>query len=230
MVLVFDLDDTLYDESSYVRSGFQFVAEYLEQTYQIPASASYQLMLEKLKSGRGRIFDDLLLQFGIINKKLVKKCVSIYRRHQPEISLYPEADDCLHRLQHYPQYIVTDGNKVVQANKIKALKLEHRFKFCYITHRYGIKNAKPSPYCFQKICEREKVTPKEVVYIADNPYKDFVGIKPLGFKTVRVMKGQYKAIELPEEFEASYRLDSLQELTEDFVLMLRSKTQSFRQD
>jgi len=217
MVLVFDLDDTLYEELTFVKSGFKAVAVYLNDQYSIPVETGFEFMFQKLPLGRGRIFDDLLTHHGIYKKDLVRKCVSIYRLHRPEISLYPEADACLERFRDYPLYIVTDGNKLVQEIKIRALGLDKRVKFAYITHRYGIKNAKPSPYCFLKICQREKVTPKEVVYIADNPYKDFVGIKPLGFKTIRMMTGNYKNEELEKKFEAEYRLNSFSELTENFI-------------
>lgn len=215
MVLVFDLDDTLYEELTFVKSGFRAVALYLNEHYSIPIQTGLEFMLGKLSSGRGRIFDDLLIHHEIFTKDLVRKCVSTYRLHRPKISLYPEADACLDRFGNYPIYIVTDGNKMVQENKIKALGLDQRVKFCYITHRYGIKNAKPSPYCFQKICQREKVTPKEVVYIADNPHKDFVGIKPLGFKTIRVLQGQYRQLVLGKDYEAAHQIGSLGELNED---------------
>lgn len=214
MVLVFDLDDTLYDETTFVSSGFQAVARYLLEKYRLPREAALALMMKQVSLGRGRVFDDLLIRYGIYSKKLVKKCLSLYRLHQPAITLYPEADACLKRFSDYPKYIVTDGNKLVQGNKIKALGLEQRVKFCYITHRYGIKNAKPSPYCFQKICEREKVRPQEVIYVGDNPGKDFVGIKPLGYQTIRVRQGQYKEVSKPPEFEADFRIKSLAELDE----------------
>lgn len=224
MILVFDLDDTLYEELTFVKSGFRAVARYLSEQFSVPVQTGLEFMLEKLSSGRGRIFDDLLINYGIYKKNLVRKCVSIYRLHRPEITLYPEADACLERFRDYPLYIVTDGNKVVQQNKIKALGLDQRVKFCYITHRYGIKNAKPAPYCFLKICEREKVTPKEVVYIADNPHKDFVGIKPLGFKTIRVLQGAYREIRLSCDYEADNRIGALDELTEDFLATISAHT------
>lgn len=223
MILVFDLDDTLYEELTFVKSGFRAVAQYLNKQYSIPVQTGLEFMIAKLSSGRGRIFDDLLIHHGIYKKDLVRKCISIYRLHQPEIKLYPEADACLERFRNYPLYIVTDGNKVVQKNKIKALGLEGRVKFVFITHRYGIKNAKPSPYCFLKICEREKVTPKEVVYIADNPHKDFVGIKPLGFKTIRILQGHYKNITLPVTHEADGKIQSLHEINEDLFNRLDEK-------
>ncbi|VBB05512.1 Hypothetical protein LUCI_0722 [Lucifera butyrica] len=216
-VVVFDLDDTLYDELTYVRSGFRAVAQFLQRSWNLPAEPCYQRLVMRLAGGRGSIFDDVLQEFGVYSRKNVRQCLSVYRRHQPEICLFPAAEDCLRWLAPFPLYIVTDGNKLVQHNKIIALGLKERVRHCYITHRYGIKNAKPSPYCFWKICEREQVDPGQVIYVADNPRKDFVGIKPLGFKTVRILQGQYKDLVLEERFEARWRIQSLTGLTPEFL-------------
>jgi putative hydrolase of the HAD superfamily len=135
--------------------------------------------------------------------------VSVYRGHKPDISLYQEAADCLDRIVSVPVYVVTDGHKTVQRSKLQALGLYDRVKFCFITYRYGIKNSKPSPYCFLKICAREKTTPDKVVYVGDNPHKDFVGIKPYGFKTIRVLTGQYSEVQESSEFEAHIKVSSL---------------------
>lgn len=216
MILVFDLDDTLYDELTYVRSGFRAVAGFLAQTHAIPAEIGFSWMWEQLAGGRGQIFDQLLQHYNIYSKKLTRQCVSVYRSHQPEIKLSPEAERCLERFKEFPKYLVTDGNKLVQQHKIEALGISHYFKHCYVTHRYGVENSKPSPYCFLAICEREKVRPDQVVYIADNPRKDFVGIKPLGFKTIRLRQGQHREMEFPGEYEAGWQIKSLDEIMEEF--------------
>jgi putative hydrolase of the HAD superfamily len=225
MILVFDLDDTLYDELTFVHSGFQAVARFLEAKEAIPARAGFDYLWRALPEGRGRLFDQLLSEYGLYSQKGVAACISVYRGHSPAIQLDPDAEACLTRFASFPKYLVTDGNKLTQRNKIKALGLKSRFKHCYVTHCYGIKRAKPSPYCFQKICEREKVRPEQVVYIGDNPHKDFVGIKPLGFKTVRIMKGLHKTVEKPPEYEAAARIKSLNELTKEFLneLEIRSR-------
>ncbi|MBD1381927.1 HAD family hydrolase [Metabacillus arenae] len=220
-VLVFDLDDTLYDEKTFVFSGFRAVCDYLEKNFDIPKKESYPLMVEDLnENGRGHIFDNTLKKFNIYSKSIVEKCVTIYRTHQPTITIDPEADKCLTRFSKFPKYIVTDGNKMVQYNKLKALELFNRVKFCFITHRYGIKHAKPSPYCFNKICHIENVKPDQVVYVGDNPNKDFIGIKPLGFKTIRLKKGNYADINLSPAHEANYAIHSLNELTEALIKKL----------
>ncbi|GIP19114.1 haloacid dehalogenase [Paenibacillus montaniterrae] len=213
-VIVFDLDDTLYDEYEYVKSGFQAVSEYLWREFGFDTNETYNRMWNSLKcEGRGTIFDGLLKYFGITQRKYVKKCLSVYRLHQPEIILPKESNEILRQLhKKVPLYLVTDGNKVVQANKIYALRLEMYMKKCYITYRYGHAKSKPSPYCFQLIAKSEGVSTADIVYIGDNPKKDFVGIKPLGFRTIRVMTGQHSQVEMPIQYEAELRINHISDL------------------
>src|SRR3954466_8647160 len=168
MILVFDLDDTLYNELTYVQSGFKAVASYLNKQFSINKKKVADELMAELENGRGSIFDNVLKKNSLFSKKLVKQCITVYRLHEPAIQLSTSGKKCLVRFKNYPLYIVTDGNKVVQHNKIKALKVDKLVKHYYITHRYGVHNAKPSIHCFMKICEREHVNPDQVVYIADN--------------------------------------------------------------
>lgn len=214
-IIAFDLDDTLYDELTFVHSGFRAVSDFLFQEKQIPADLSINKMSCLLKNGRGKIFDDMLHSFDVFSKGLVKKCITTYRLHQPKIALYPEADECLDRLRNNSIYIVTDGHKIVQRNKVYALNLMNRVTKVMPTHQYGRCYEKPSAYCFEKICKLESIPFNQLVYIGDNPYKDFVGIKPLGIHTIRVRTGQYKNIKKDSSFEAEITIDSLKELTEN---------------
>jgi putative hydrolase of the HAD superfamily len=85
---------------------------------------------------------------------------------------------------------------------------------CFFTFAHGLHRRKPSPYCFEKICQMERVPPSSVVYIADNPHKDFVGIKPLGFQTIRVLTGPYRFDQVDEPYEAHLTIPNLQALNE----------------
>lgn len=216
-VLVFDLDDTLYPEIEFVKSGFKAVADFLNKNFGISGSEAFVLMNAELKNGRGAIFDKVLKNFGIESKRLVNQSVSVYRKHSPDIALSPDAIRCLNRFKAYPKYLVTDGNKIVQGNKVKVLGLNKIMNHCFITHRYGVHNSKPSPYCFLKICARESVAPSNVLYIGDNPNKDFVGIKPLGFRTVRILKGPFKDSVFEEVNNADQIIHNLDEITEEFI-------------
>jgi putative hydrolase of the HAD superfamily len=215
MIIVFDLDDTLYEEITYVRSGFKAVADYLSMIYKIDTSEKiYAELVQVLqKQGRGKVFDAVLRKYNISNKKNIRKCLSVYRVHHPKISLSKAGRACLERFKNYPKYLVTDGNKVVQSKKIKVLKIDKYFKKMMPTHNYGVQNSKPSNYCFYKILQWEKAKPKDLVYIGDNPKKDFVNLKKDGFKTVRVLTGEHKEVKMPLQYQADFRIHTLDELT-----------------
>ena len=212
-VLVFDLDDTLYPELSYVHSGFRAVATFLSPLLGMPAETlAAGMVAEEAAQGRGQIFDNVLRQHGRWSKMLVAACLRTYRQHRPELTLYPDAERCLARFAHWPLYLVTDGHKEVQARKVAALGLAGRVRHAYLTNRYGRHRAKPDPHVFGLICRRENVPPGEVVYVGDNPRKDFVGIKPLGFQTVRILRGNYANVTADAAHEADRRIHSLDEL------------------
>ncbi|MCX7955041.1 MAG: HAD family hydrolase [Bacteroidales bacterium] len=209
MIFVFDLDDTLYEELSFIKSGFKSVANYLSSKYRLPQDRVFHRLLEIFEQyGRGNTFDVLLSELGYYSKKEVLKCIKIYRYHPPNIKLYEDSEYFLKKLSNEKIYVVTDGNKYVQLNKAKYLGLNKYVKKIIPTRIYGIKYEKPSPFVFFKIAEWEKVTPANVVYFGDNPYKDFVGIKKHGFKTIRVLKGQYKNVYLTPEYEAHLKIES----------------------
>jgi len=219
-VVVFDLDDTLYEELTFVRSGFRAAAQFLSEVLEVPEQELFDRMWDVLmRDGRGAVFDTVVAHYrGKPVKGLVRRAISVYRLHKPDIALLPDAEDVLERLKRagMPVYIVTDGNKRVQESKIKALGLAERVKDVFVTHRFGIRHAKPSPYCFLKIRDRERVSPREIVYVGDNPHKDFVGIKPLGFRTIRIRRGNWQGTVMPAEYEADVSIDDLREIFDVF--------------
>lgn len=228
-VFIFDLDDTLYDERTYVASGFRAVAAWLAERYPVDATECLRQMDAHLaRFGRGAIFDAVLRSYGIYSRRLVAQCVNVYRAHIPELALLPDAAACLARLQDQPIYIVTDGNKHVQQRKLQALGLYNGYgiRKCYITRRYGIRNEKPSPYCFLQICRTERVTPDQAVYIGDNPHKDFVGIRPLGFRTIRIRRGAYEDVEPTPEYDADRTIDTLDQMNESLLAEIFSSKQA----
>ena len=204
-----------------MKSGFKEVSKFLSKEISLSNTFIYEDLLKiENEHGRGQVFNIFLKRQNVFNKTLVKNCVSIYRLHQPSINLNADAIQCLARLSHLPMYIVTDGNKVVQRKKIRALGVDRLVKKVYVTHQYGIRYSKPSPYCFLRIARIENVHPKEVFYIADNPKKDFVGIKPLGFRTIRILQGMFKNEIADESRDALYTIKSLDELDQNLLKRL----------
>lgn len=207
MVLIFDLDDTLYEEITYVKSGFRAVARWLESEFAWDEELSYRYLRTVLEAeGRGRVFDRLLQRHGRYSTALVQKCVEVYRHHRPLIQLSPAAQDLFPKLVRMPLYLVTDGHKLVQAYKVAALGIHYRFRKVYLTHRYGLRSAKPALTCFERIRTRERCRWGEMVHVGDNPAKDFVNLTPLGVRTIRVLTGAHRDVEARPGYEATYRI------------------------
>ena len=203
MIVAFDLDDTLYPEESFVRSGFRAVARALHERWGVPEQAAFDAMWASLeRNGRGRQFDDAVDSLGLRGRQSVRELIAIYRHHSPEISLPAQSRAVLEALRPRPLYVVTDGHKVVQQNKIDALGMAPFLRHAYITHRYGIHNRKPSVRVFELMMRRERCGAGDIVYIGDDPSKDFRGIKPLGVHTIRVATGRHAGVVVPAAEDA----------------------------
>ena len=212
MIPIFDLDDTLYSERSFVESGFFAVSKELERIFGWSTVEIFNEMIFLLsKYGRGTVFDKILSKRNKLTKKNIKHCLNIYRYHKPNISLDKTAQMILESMRYRP-YLVTDGNKLVQANKVRSLNIEKYFQEIYITHRFGIKNAKPSTYCFELIKKKEKQDWSDMFYVGDNPNKDFVNLNLIGVKTIRIRQGDYAKTVARKGFDANYHIDTLEQL------------------
>ncbi len=219
MILVFDLDDTLYDEMTFVKSGFRAVAAYGQREWGWDAEESNKVMLDILgREGRGAVFDRWLALHCSVGAGRVRECVGVYRHHRPDIRLLDISIQLLRSLKSDHQlYIVTDGHKGVQANKIAALDAERRVVKAYITHRYGVRHAKPSTYCFELIKKKESCHWSDMAYIGDNPAKDFVNLNPLGVHTIRVLTGSHRNVCAKAGYDARHTIPSL----EHFLAILK---------
>ena len=214
MILIFDLDDTLYDEATFVDSGLAAVARHGELAWGWQATTSLHVLRTVLKrEGRGKVFDRWLEAHGRWSRTRVAECVRVYRHHLPSLSLLPSARRMLDRYgPRAPLYLVTDGHKIVQRNKVDALALWSRFRRVLISHRFGVAAAKPATLCFERIRAAERCHWMDMVYVADNPAKDFVALNPLGVLTVRVLTGCHAAVSAQEGYDAAVTISNLDEL------------------
>lgn len=210
MIPIFDLDDTLYDELTYVHSGFRAVAKWASDTLGIDEHSSIEKLVTLLeREGRGRIFNTWLDGRGS-----VRDALRVYRHHVPAIELFDSARTVLGLLSPRALYLVTDGHKVVQGRKVEALGIRSLFRHTYLTHRYGIASAKPSTRCFSLIRQRECCEWDQMIYVGDNPAKDFVNLNPLGVHTIRVLTGQHRLAVARPGFDARHTIESLDQLPE----------------
>jgi len=217
--LLFDLDDTLYDEKQFVKSGFIEVAEFVEDKLKIDKDFFYKILIDIFNGGsRGNIFNLALEKVNIVSDEdIISSMVKIYRGHNPNIRLEEDVKSLIIKLKEiYSLGIVTDGYFKVQKKKVQVLKLEELFDSIIYTDEYGREYWKPNVFGYKLALERFQIVPGEAVYIGDNPYKDFIGAKKIGISTVRVknQNREYSNVKLNKEYEADYEIKELHEILE----------------
>jgi len=201
--VVFDLDDTLYDEIEYCKSGFAAVAEFLANlpeaaaadTPTAPAFAEtrriFATFWKQFTAGnRTKTFNAALDKLGInYDDNLIGELVEVYRNHVPKIALPQDSKDVLCQLNtKYTLALLTDGFLPAQRLKVQALGMEKYFKCVVYTEQLGRNCWKPSPAGFEKLTQIFKATPENMAYVADNEKKDFIAPNKLGFLTIQIIR------------------------------------------
>lgn len=206
MVIVFDLDDTLYDEVEFVKSGFKEISKYLDN------DEYYDFMFEAFaKDGSRKVFNDLINKFNLDIP--LQKLIEIYRFHQPNIILPTESLELLKFSQSYNTALISDGYYLMQENKFKALKLDDYINYPIFTDFYHTKKPELKP--FQMVMEKFKGE-TSFVYISDNPKKDFIAPNNLDWKSIRYKNpiGIYREYSSDATYEVDNRVEIINILKE----------------
>lgn len=185
-MIVLDLDDTLYLECDYVRSGFHAVDHWLKIHRSIDDFFGDAWSL--FESGKRRtIFNMVLESRGLFDADLVKELVDVYRSHMPLITLEQDAGEFLRNRHKEELALITDGPAVTQWSKIKALNIEKYVGTIIVTDDLGPDYSKPNPEAFKRV--QGSLPGSACVYIADNPRKDFIAPVSLGWMpSIRVRR------------------------------------------
>ena len=175
---VFDLDDTLYPERDYVRSGFAAAAALFPETEDMEAR-----LWAAFEAGKPA-FDTALAAAGQESHKA--EALAAYRAHAPAIRLYPGAEAMLRRLRKKMKLaVLTDGRPEGQRAKIAALGLEGLFDEILITDELGgPEYRKPCPLGFERLAEVLGTDLSRMAYVGDNIAKDFIAPEALGMRCV----------------------------------------------
>lgn len=208
--VVFDIDDTLYLERDYVRSGFRSVGMWVEECLEV--SGFFAEAWGLFEAGHRRtVFDESLRSLGVDPEpSLVAKLVSVYRGHEPEIALLPDAASCLEALAPRRRIAaVTDGPLESQRRKAGALRLSPRLDPIVFTASLDPAFGKPSPEPFKLVQEETAVPGERCAYVADNPVKDFGGPAALGWRTVRVRRPGGLHVEVPSGDDVDVEIGDL---------------------
>jgi len=217
--IVFDLDDTLYLEEDFVRSGFGAVAHFVSSKFGIDRSMCLDELVRLHDEGvRRNTFDVWKELLNVAEDQSTEELVNVYRHHVPNITPFPLVIDllCSLRTTNYKVGLITDGYRDTQALKVKALDIACYFDAIVLSDVYGRENWKPAPLPYLEVLKSLFVEPADSVYVGDNPKKDFLGARGVGMKSIRIRheRGIYSALE-PETNGArpDVELQSLHHLT-----------------
>ena len=114
--------------------------------------------------------------------------------------------------------LVTDGEEELQSKKIAALGIAPRFKSLVITGALGGGREfwKPHPKPFETVAAGLPMDGRRLVYVGDNPSKDFVSPNAMGWLTVQIIRpgGIHDGAATAEGGAPVHRIESLRELPE----------------
>lgn len=189
MVIVFDLDDTLFPEAAFTVSALAEVGRMAEKNFGWEAFG--QKLTELHGAGRRReLFQSAVqdLGYGTITPAHLSALLDCFREHRPsELPWYPDALEAVRALHaRFPLELISDGYLPTQRNKAKALRLERWIPLPVFTEDLGRQFWKPSLKAYELVMARHPG--ERFAYVADNPAKDFIAPRALGWTSIRIQR------------------------------------------
>ncbi len=203
--VLFDLDDTLHDDTLAFRSAADEVARevaaergidalalrdaYVAQAEgfwkQLTADRVQEILLTKLSSLRSRLWGSALSSIGLNDPRLAERCAVDYNLYRKKyFALFPGALDLLTRLRAAGKKLglVTNGVSETHNEKIALLELSDRFDAIFLADETGM--VKPDPRLFAHACEKLGTTPTATAMVGDRYERDIVGANEAGLFTI----------------------------------------------
>ena len=173
-VVVFDLDDTIYNELDYLKSAYQYIARQIEPA-QWQALYAYMISLFRSKED---VFGYIADEYGMDKSELL----NTYREHLPSIQPFEGFREVLMAIRDKKAKvgILTDGRVLTQMNKIRALGIERQIDHIAISEAIGTEKPNERNYLvFENLYKGGAY-----IYIADNLRKDFLCPNDRGWHTI----------------------------------------------
>ena len=214
-MVVFDLDDTLYKEEDFLRSGYMEIAHSL-QVDCVP-EVVFNRMMGWWKKGEN-VFQRLIEAYHL--DMAVGDLLTMYRSHNPSLSLDLDTRNLLQRLSERAVLgLITDGRSETQHYKIAALGLDTYMDESDILISGDTGYEKPSEEPFVRIMERHPSC--AYYYIGDNPAKDFVAPNRLGWITICLLDNgrniHHQDFSLPQAMLPQHMISQITE-TENIII------------
>lgn len=218
-VVCFDLDDTLYKEIDFLKSGYKKVAEFVGKRFGLDVWSIYDKLLQWYYHGENA-FARLNEEYGI--ESPIEDYLNIYRYHHPSIVLFEETSSILTKLKAEGVILalITDGREITQKQKIDALGLSEWIKSDFIIINEAKEYFKPNHWSFDWLMlhcfEQTPGADMMFFYVADNPQKDFKAPNELGWTTICLIDDgrniHKQDFELDEIYLPKHKINNIKEL------------------
>ncbi|MCR5748047.1 MAG: HAD hydrolase-like protein [Lachnospiraceae bacterium] len=229
--VIFDLDDTLVSEYAFIVSGYRYMSKIFSERLSLTPDEVEEKLWLLSKESYSNIFNRLFDSCNAVyTDGDIKKWIQEYRNHDAALQFYTDVYPVLCALKEKGILtgIISDGDPDRQRNKIntaidglpegeKRRSASDWFDEIILNDEFGgASYRKPNPHGFRVMAERLGIDPSEMVYIGDNPAKDFHIAAELPVRTCRIIRENGIYIDKPylDGIEETYRLDRLDDLLE----------------
>lgn len=195
-ILIFDLDDTLFDTSG------QLIAPASLEAYQVMISAGLKASIEDCQKEREHVystnprlkfFDHVVNKFGVEKSKSVGEIAALgfqafhSRELKEQIYPFPETRPTLKSLGSlFEMHLVTLGSIETQKRKVEKLKISEFFKeIAYV----DVNKTSSKKDSFLKIMNAR--SPESLVSIGNRMDLEIREAKELGMQTILMNHGEY---------------------------------------
>ena len=121
--------------------------------------------------------------------------------------------------------IITDGHAIAQRQKLKAIQAEEYFDEIIVTDELGREYWKPHPKAFELIKGKLNVNFDEMVYVGDNPEKDFYISSIYPIETIRIVRplSIYSCAAYFKNHQESFSVNNLGILLKELIKKIEIK-------
>ncbi|MHB8461566.1 MAG: HAD family hydrolase [Vulcanimicrobiaceae bacterium] len=198
---LFDLDDTLHDDSAAYHAAADEVAREIAAEHGISAvelKAAYvaqaegfwqrldaRQLRERMETIRIGLWKTALANVGIEDEAAARASSARYvRARATRLTLFPGARELLAELRSHGVRtgLLTNGFSETHREKIAVLGLVDSFDAIFIADEVGM--LKPDPLLFAHACAQLQSSPSRTVMVGDRYDRDILGAQQAGIRTI----------------------------------------------
>jgi len=198
--VLFDLDDTLYDSSTFAdRARKEAIKMMIDAGLNASEKEAYNILQRIIKqkgSNYGRHFDDLVKAIeGQYNPKIITMGIITY--HNVKFALlrpYPDTIKTLIELKKMGLKlgVITDGITIKQWEKLIRLGIVDFFDDVVTSEEYGL--GKPNIEFYEYALRKINLKAEETVYVGDRVDNDIMPANSIGMHAIRILRGKYRDV------------------------------------